>query len=182
MKKILPIMLLILLLGGLTLSTNAINHVMEDNAVPAPEFVSIDPDGTPSGSFIFVENANVTIKYTADRSNTEGLILLGTGSNLTADYSNYRAVNFTLMDSFEGKSTFEVNTTLTSYSVFYAYAWNNELSNGTLEEFDLFDKVQGHQTWILTGPQYPVLSEVIGGSTTSNPQEYYVAEGKEVTS
>lgn len=181
MKKILPIILLILLLGGLTLSTNAINHVMEDNAVPAPEFVSIDPDGTPGGSFIFVENANVTIEYTADRYDTEGLILLGTGSNLTADYSDYRAINFTLIDSFEGKSTFEVNVTLTSFTIFYAYAWNNELSNGTMEEFDFFDKIEGHQTWILTGPQYPVFSEIIGGISTSNPQEYYVVEGTEVS-
>ena len=113
--------------------------VAEDIGVPAPSFVSITPDGNPSGSLIFDENETITIRYTADRLKVEGLILLGSGSNLTSVSNGAQAVNFTKISSLKDLSTYEVKINVTTYTIFYAFAWSGSVTNGTSEEFDEFD-------------------------------------------
>lgn len=170
------LILSLLFIGSLPLITPII---AESNEVPAPLFVSITPDGNPSGSLIFEENETITIKYTADRFSADGLILLGTGSNLTTSFNNEKAVNFTKVSSLKDKSTYEAVINVTSYTIFYAYAWSENITNGTIEEFDLFDGVEGHQLWVNNQVIYPEF-ETIESATVSS-SGFYTSQNSDVT-
>ncbi len=168
------IIIILLIVSSLPLT---ITPVVAAN-VPAPEFVSMTPDG--SGSFVVSYNTTVTITYTADRFAVDGVILLGTGSNLTTNY-NEKLINFTAMNSHRDKTTYELNITITSYTVFYAYAWSGSFSNGTTENFENFDGVNGHQVWVQNKETYPVFSTIQNAEARSGTIEYYAPLGKLVT-
>lgn len=159
------LILSLLFIGSLPLVTPII---AESNEVPTPLFVSITPDGNPSGSLIFDVNETITIRYTADRSSVDGLILLGTGSNLTTSINNENAVNLTKVSSLKDKSTYEAIINVTSYTIFYAYAWSVTITNGTTEEFDLFDGIEGHQLWVNSQVIYPEFDTIENATVSSS--------------
>ncbi|MCY3410227.1 MAG: PKD domain-containing protein [Candidatus Heimdallarchaeota archaeon] len=169
----------VLLLAMLCLSSLPMTPIYAQTAgeVPAAEFVSITPDGTPAGSFFYNINETITITYTADRFDVDGVKLLGTGSNLTENINT--AMNLTKVSSFQGKSTYSVDINVSSYTEFYAYAWSVSFDNGTNEEFDRFDGLDAHPLWIIDGPQYPKFSTILGAEARND--QYYAPIGKEVT-
>lgn len=139
-------------------------------SVPAPEFISLSPDGI-DGNMIFEVNETITVTYNADRKAVDGLILLGSGSGLTEDVNNPAAINFTKVSSLKEKSTYEAKFNLTTYTEFYAFAWSGSLTNGTSETFENFDGTTNHRLWTSTN-SYPVFSDVQNGKLKNS--EYYV--------
>ncbi len=169
----------ILLITILFIGSIPFTPISAASAVPAPEFISITPDGNTAGSLIFDVNETLTIQYKTDRLSVDGVILLGSGSNLTENINDARALNFTRVSSFQDKSTWEVEFDITSYTKFHAYAWSVDLVNGTYEEIDNFDGTDMHQLWIEKGLSFPVFSTVEDAELRS--AEYYTPIGSQVT-
>ena len=149
------ILLVLLLLAMLPPGTAKISS---DNTLPpAPVFQSLDNTGNPAGSHIYDNNTEITISYKANRYAVDGLVLLGSGSNLTISLSNTDYVrNFTKTSSLRDNSFYSIKLNITSYTYFYAYAYSGNLNNGTYEKLDsLIDSSPGHELWINQGKLYP---------------------------
>ena len=99
MKGKVTFILVLMFLGSLPGLYHPINADSHELSVPAPEFVSVTPDN--ENSFLYQVNDTVTITYTTSRFNVEGMMLLGQGSNLTAQITDSGVKNFTLISCEE---------------------------------------------------------------------------------
>lgn len=128
---------------------------LEDVSVPEPIFDRVFPKGDDTPS-VYQINETITIFYETSRTDVEGMILLGSGSNLTEnldDEDNLRY--FELESSFRDESFYEIELNVTSYTYFYAMTWFNTIDNHTYEEIDFEDNALGHQLWVKDQAEYP---------------------------
>lgn len=167
--------------------TQFLTVAQTDNPIPpAPEFNSVVPDGQDN-DYIFNQNETVTLQYTADRFEVEGLVIIGNGSDLLWEFNLTNSQNFTKTNSLGPISVYEYEFNVTSYTIFVVYSWYNDISNRTMEVLENDDGAATHQFWIAEGRQYPNFSDVEGGTPqnenieVNENTEFYVPMYKNVT-
>jgi len=150
------LVLALLMLALLPSGSTAISTDASQDGPPAPVFMALNETGITPDSYIYQNNTFVQISYKADRNAVDGLVLLGSGSNLTTQISNKDYLrNFTKTSSLKANSFYEIDLKITGYTYFYAWAWSGSLTNGTAEKLNVIDDSPGHEVWVENGNLYP---------------------------
>ena len=165
MKIRFELAILVILVTSIFLSapTPAELNLTADGEPPAPEFVSMTPD---KSLYINGTSNNVTVEYRADRFDVEGLILLGTGSNLSLSYDDGLMMN--LSRTYKQWAYYTTNITVSENTRFYAWAWHTSHDNGTEEVYqEDFFELKGHHVFS-NNSEYLPYKESISNTTISS--------------
>jgi hypothetical protein len=141
-----------------------------DEDIAPPELIRVLVDDSEITELRVPVNSTVKLEYNADRFNTDGLLLLGTGSNLTLSIqvafdNNY---SFTLDRARVDKKYFSIEFNVTENTKFFAYTWHGELTEGIYEDIDKIDKLDGrgtHQIFVTTDTNVPVINSVLNATS-----------------
>ncbi len=155
----------------------------ENEGIPSPEFTGISVDGETVTRFVFDVNTTVKISYSADRFAVDGILLLGQGSNLTEDVSKAEASNYsmTLDSKFRDKKFFSIEINVTEFTKFYAWAWSGDITNGTRETIDNFDRDREggtgyHYLWVTEDERYPEFKSIRNATTHEGSSKDFVTQ------
>lgn len=161
----------------------------DDSSIPSPEFIGVSVNGETVTRYVFDVNTTVKISYSADRFAVDGVLLLGSGSNLTEDLSAAEGQNYsmTLERKFRDKKFFSIEINVTEFTKFYAWAWSGDINNGTRELIENFDTDreggQGfHYLWVTQEERYPEFQTVRNATAQEGSTRDFVTQlGSTVT-
>jgi len=163
------------------------SYSVHAEGVPPAKFVNITVDGEELTNHIVKVNTTVKIHYTAQRFEVDGVVLLGSGNNLTESVDDAVAANFSLNEDKASGPTkyFSIEFNITEYTKFYAYAWKGNYSNGVIEDFSSIDSdLEGqayHHIWVEGEQIYPKFKDVINADRQDPTEDFLAPLGTNVS-
>ncbi len=126
----------------------------------------------------FNEETEITVKYSVGRYvEVEGINIYGSGSGLNITPTEGLALNFSY--SLKERTYYEGSFTLTNLTRFRGYAWIGDITNGTIEDLEVFNHLEAwHYLYVNEDGLPPDFSDILNASTTFTPGVYRATANK----
>jgi hypothetical protein len=169
-KKTLAFIIVTTILVTIALGTIP-NRVAHANTTARPRFENLSSDPQSNG-LNFQNGTLITVEYSVYRySSVNGVIIVGSGSNLSIDINDGLELNFS--HSLRDRSYYTGTFNLTENTYFKGYGWIGEITNGTYEEVDDFAHLGPWHYLFVNEYAPPEFDNIINATSTGVTGVYY---------
>ena len=117
----------------------------------------------------FNEETEITVEYSVGRyADVDGIKIYGSGSGLDITPTEGLALNFSY--SLKERTYYEGSFTLTNLTRFRGYAWIGDITNGTIEDLEVFNHLEAwHYLYVNEDGVPPDFNWIYNASSTGTP-------------